>query len=168
MHNDDERDYAEERANLADMRREQEGETAFEALAGRLASTLRTQALAEHDDLLASIDRLRDEVNLRQAPNVHRYALLARKQHTARLAIEVAAGIDAFVGYDLRAGTQHVADAYVVTHAGSNLDDALRHAVAQVILVVERFLAEEEQRETDAREQADRDETEAYLRRVTR
>jgi hypothetical protein len=41
MINDDERDYAEERANLADMRREHEQEAAHEALVGRVVTALR-------------------------------------------------------------------------------------------------------------------------------
>jgi hypothetical protein len=94
MINDDERDYAEERANLADMRREHEQEAAHEALTGRVERPARPLPR-----------RLRDRPRLRraprrrgrhrQAPNVHRYELLARQQHTALLAATAAAGVEA-------------------------------------------------------------------------
>jgi hypothetical protein len=178
MINDDERDYAEERANLADLRREHEQEAAFEALTGRLASTLRELSLDAHDTARASIGRLIEEVDLRLPPNVHRYELLARAQHTATLAANLADAVGLAAGYDLLAAARGTARAYVATHtvARDGVIDARRDlteralggAVARVIGVVDTFLGEEEQREQDTREQADLDETHAYLRRVTR
>jgi hypothetical protein len=177
--NDDERDYAEERANLADLRREHEQEAAFEALTARLTSTLRELSLDAHDTARASIGRLIEEVDLRLPPNVHRYELLARAQHTANLAARLADEVGLAAGYDLLAAARGTARAYVETHTVAGLlsaeatradltERALGGAVARVIGVVDTFLGEEEQREQDTREQADLDETHAYLRRVTR
>jgi hypothetical protein len=177
--NDDERDYAEERANLADLRREHEQEAAFEALTGRLASTLRELSLDAHDTARASIGRLIEEVDLRLPPNVHRYELLARAQHTATLAATIATSVDGFAGYDLLAGARAVAAGYRTTHTveriltadGARFDlteRGLNGAIDRVIGVVQSFLDDEEQREQDARDAADHAETEAYLLRVTR
>jgi hypothetical protein len=168
MINDDERDYAEERANLADMRREREGEAAFEALAGRLASTLRELSLDQHDAARASIVRLIEEVDLRLPPNVHRYELLARAQHTATLAVRVADSLGLVAGYDLRLAAQQTAEAYTRTartrRPGGAARACLRDACARVIGEVESFLDEEEQREQTERDLADQRATEASLR----
>jgi hypothetical protein len=168
MINDDERDYAEERANLADMRREREGEAAFEALTGRLASTLRELSLDQHDAARASIVRLIEEVDLRLPPNAHRYELLARAQHTATLAVRVADSLGLVAGYDLRLAAQQTAEAYTRTHGPADPSDllgrAMRDACARVIGEVESFLDEEEQREQTERDLADQRATEASLR----
>jgi hypothetical protein len=173
MNNDDERDYAEERANLADMRREQEGEAAHEALVGRVVSALRHLSTETHNDARASVVSLAREVELRLAPNVHRYELLARQQHLALLAATAAAAVEEAPGYDLLAAAQGVAEAYVATHRiPGNGDDrlatALGDAVTRALGVVQSVLDTEEQREQDARDAADHAETEAYLLRVTR
>jgi hypothetical protein len=173
MINDDERDYAEERANLADMRREQEGEAAHERLTGRVVSALRDLSLDAYESARDSVERLADEVRLRLAPNAHRYELLARQQHVALLAATAASAVEDGVGYDLLAAAQGVAEAYVTTHripgnADDRLATALGDAVARVLGAVQSVLDDEEQREQDARDAADLAETEAYLRRVTR
>lgn len=172
MINDDERDYAEERANLADMRREQEGEAAFEALAGRVASALRDLSTEAYTDARLTTERLAGEVELRLAPNAHRYELLARQQHTALLAASTAAAVEEFVGYDLLTGAQGVAEAYALVHRPASSDDLLGRAVGDAVAIVlglvQSVLDDEEQREQDARDAADYAETEAYLRRVTR
>jgi hypothetical protein len=173
MNHDDERDYAEERANLADMRREQEAEAAFEALAGRVASALRDLAADAYRDAGETSLRLTDEVVQRLAPNVHRYELLARQQHTALLAATAANAVEEFVGYDFLAGVQGVIEAYAATHMPARqhltvseglLDRALRAAVAAVLGAAQSVLDAEEQREQDARDAADLAETERSLR----
>jgi hypothetical protein len=172
MTHDDERDYAEERANLADMRREHEQEAAHEALVGRVTQALRELAFDAYDGGRAALDRLHEEIVHRQAPNAHRYELLARQQHTALLAAMTATGVEEFAGYDLLDAAQGVTEAYVTTHRPPSPDDllgrALSTAVARVVGTVQAVLDADEQEQIDAREQADLDQTEAYLRRVTR
>jgi hypothetical protein len=116
MTHDDERDYAEERANLADMRREAEAEAAHEALVGRITQALRELAFDAYDGGRAALDRLHEEIVHRQAPNAHRYELLARQQHTALLAAMTATAVEEFAGYDLLDAAQGVTEAYVTTH----------------------------------------------------
>jgi hypothetical protein len=172
MTNDDQRDHAEERANLADMRREREGEAAHERLVGRVVTALRDLSLDAYESARDSVECLADEVRLRLAPNAHRYELLARQQHKALLAATTAAAIEEGVGYDLLAAAQGAAEAYTATHRPASPDDllgrALGDAVAIVLGAVQSVLDDEEQREQDARDAADAAETEAYLRRVTR
>lgn len=172
MINDDERDYAEERANLADMRREAEGEAAFEALAGRVVSALRTLSTETHDDARASVARLAEEVELRLPPNLHRYELLARQQHTALLAAIVASGIEEGIpGYDLVAAARGAVIAYRVTHSAGLHERGARHlneAADRVVAAVQTVLDEDEQQQQDARDAADYAETERHLLRVTR
>jgi hypothetical protein len=172
MTNDDERDHAEERANLADMRREQEGEAAHERLVQRVATALRDLSLDAYDTGRETTNRLLDEVVHRLAPNAHRYELLARQQHVALLAATAAGSVEDAPGYDLLAAAQGAAEAYTATHRPASPDDllgrALGDAVAIVLGLVQSVLDDEEQREQDARDAADLAETEAYLRRVTR
>jgi hypothetical protein len=171
MNNDDERDYAEERANLADMRREQEGEAAHERLVERVVTELRALGTAAYLDARSSITRLIEEVDLRLPVNAHRYELLARAQHTATLAIEVANGLGLVAGYDLAGAARQIGANYARRHSGEPGDlfgRAAAGAVERVTHAVDEYLAAEEQREQDARDAADHAETEAYLLRVTR
>lgn len=168
---DDRRDYAEERANLADMRRELEGEEAFEQLRASLVSALLLHARAASVDAQAAARRVIEDASLRLPVNAHRYELLAIKQQTAHVAVAIATALDVYHGYDLAGVAQTVVDGWLVTHSTGRDDQlgrAARTAASGVLAVVTGHLDEAERRDTDAREQADRDETEAYLRRVTR
>lgn len=172
MINDDDRDYAEERANLADMRREQEGEAAHEQLVDRVLAALRALSVEAHTNGTSTASHLAGEVHLRRAPNAHRYELLARQQHIALLAATTANAIEERGGYVLLADAQGVAEGYTATHGPADPSDllgrALRDACARVIGTVQSVLDDDEQAQQDARDAADLAETEAYLRRVTR
>jgi hypothetical protein len=171
MINDDERDYAEERANLADMRREQEGEDAHERLVERVVTELRALGTAAYLDARESARRLAEEVELRLAPNLHRYELLAKQQHTALLAATTAAGIEEGVGYDLLAAAEGVTTGYRATHAHGLHERGTRHlddAIGRVLDTVREVLAAVEDEEQGAADAADLAETERYLLRVTR
>jgi hypothetical protein len=168
MINDDERDYAEERANLADMRREQEGEAAHERLVERVTTELRALGTESYLDARESVRRLTEEVDYRLAPNLHRYELLARQQHVALLAATVAAVIEDGPEYDLAAAARGAIAGYRATHSstvdGDLANRALGHADSRVFGVVQTVLDADEQAQIDAREQADLDETQRSLR----
>jgi hypothetical protein len=75
---------------------------------------------------------MHDEVNLRQAPNVHRLTLLAQQQHLALLAATAAAEVETTGRYDLVNVVDGVVLGYLATHTGSVLDAAAERAADRV------------------------------------
>jgi hypothetical protein len=171
MINDDERDYAEERANLADMRREQESEAEFERVHALVVEALRAHSADAAGSARLTLDRIGEELSHRLPVNSHRVELLTRQQYEAHLASALAVAVEAYTGYDLVGAADAASTAWLLTHS-TGRDDVLgracRTARSLVLRTAQTVVDDAELRETDAREQADRDETEAYLRRVTR
>jgi hypothetical protein len=164
MINDDERDYAEERANRADMRREAEQEAAHEQLRADLANVLGYLADQQQQQATRRLATIAAGVAVRAHVGDDLWSHARRQTTVAHLAGRVAAAIEQAPGYDLRGAV----DAVLSVEVGRTTDDARLAAVARIVAVVQSVLDADEQRTIDAREQADRDETEAYLRRVTR
>ncbi len=142
---DGDRDYAEEAAVRAEADAEHASEQAHASLVNDLAAALRTLGSEAHRDAFGSLMRLYDEVLGRSAPNVHRYELLARQQHTASLASAVAAELEATGRYDLLQVAEGVAVGYAMTHRtalGGDLPDrALAAATGRVLDLVREAVA---------------------------
>jgi hypothetical protein len=132
---DGDRDYTEEAAVRAESDAEHASEQAHADLVNALAAALRQLGSEAHLAALSSLGRLHDEVNLRLAPNAHRYELLARQQHTALLAATVAAELETTGRYDLVEVAQSVAAGYRSTHrvALRAPDDLLNRSLASAI-----------------------------------
>lgn len=140
------RDHAEESAVRADSDRENREEQAHADLVAETVRHLRKIGTDAHRDAASTLARLGEEVNLRLAPNVHRYELLARQQHVALFAATTAAAIEETGSYDLGSVADGVATAYRATHTHAQAralgdatfaDRALSAAIEQVQLAVE-------------------------------
>lgn len=149
------RDHAEESAVRADSDRENREEQAHADLVAETVRHLRAVGLASYLDARASVGRLLEEVDLRQAPNVHRYELLMRQQHVALLAATTAAAIEETGLYDLGSVADGVGTAYRTTHldavrpVGDLVNRALYAAIKQVRLAVEEVAQHAADAETD-------------------
>lgn len=152
---DGERDYAEENAVRAEQDAECASETAHERLVAETVARLRALSLDAYTAGAASAEHLAEEVRLRLAPNVHRYELLARQQHTALLAASVAASIEGTAEYDLDKIARGVVGGYGATHldAGRTVGDlpnrALHDASMRVLDTVAEVAHYAQQAETD-------------------
>jgi hypothetical protein len=139
---DGERDYAEEAAVRAESDAENATEQAHADLVNALVDRLRDLGTDAHGDALLSAAALTSEVGLRQAPNVHRYELLARHQHTALLAAMVAAAVEETGSYEVPAVAESVVNGYRATHldavrpVGDLPNRALLGAIDRVVEVV--------------------------------
>jgi hypothetical protein len=139
------RDHAEEAAVRADADRENREEQAHADLVAETVRHLRQIGTDAQIDARETVARLAEEVNLRLAPNAHRYELLARQQHTALLAATTAAAIEETGSYDLGSVADGVGTAYRAQHTNARrvvvvadlADRALVSAIDRVRLAVE-------------------------------
>jgi hypothetical protein len=160
MINDDERDYAEERANLADMRREAEAEAAFEEQRADLVDRFRALADGQQQQARRGLAVLAEGIEGRSRLRDESVLFVRRAAATAHLAERAAVTIERHSGYDLRG--QVVA---LLSAATASTPDGVTLAAADRVRELLRLvLHEQEQREQDAREQADLDETHRSLR----
>lgn len=113
---DQQRDHAEEAAVRSEQNAERASEQAHADLVSETVRRLRTLSHGALADAQETVASLSGEVNLRQAPNAHRYELLARQQHTALLAAMVAAAIEETSEYDLARVANGVVESYTATH----------------------------------------------------
>jgi hypothetical protein len=145
------RDYAEEAAVRAESDAERASETAHERLVAETVTRLRALSLEAYDAGRETVNRLLGEVTLRLPPNVHRYELLARQQHTALLAASVAASIEGTAEYDLDKVARGVITGYRATHAGGRdtFTAGLLHATERVLDTVAEVAHYAQQAETD-------------------
>lgn len=150
------RDHAEEAAALAEQAAEQVSEQAHALVVTEVVRVLRALAVEAHTAAGATVTRLAEEVGLRQAPNVHRYELLARQQHTALLAASVASELESTGSYDLERVASGVADSHTATHLTDRTriiadlpDRALLAASARVLDAVAEVLDAARQAETE-------------------
>jgi predicted HicB family RNase H-like nuclease len=135
---DGERDHAEETAVRAESDAENATEQAHADLVNTLVGRLRTLSHNTHADAQETVASLSGDVNLRLAPNVHRYELLARHQHTALLAAIVASAVEETAEYDLDQVARSAIGGYRATHAGGRdiLALGLLHATERVLDLV--------------------------------
>jgi hypothetical protein len=120
------------------------------ALPSRYVLDLRALAQHAHLDAAEQLPRLADELTHRLPPNVHRYELLARSQHTAALAVTVAAALEEACCAVPRIIAESVCGAYRATHydtrrpAGDLVNRALLTAIGRVLDAVSAVQAEDD------------------------
>jgi hypothetical protein len=170
MINDDERDHAEERANLADMRREAESEAAHERLVERVVAALRNLADEQQQQAQRGQSVIAEAIAGHSTIRPTSLLYVQRAAEVAHLAARAALTVDRYTGYHLDAQVEHLLLAHTRLAAESRVDayEVAVYAAGQVRDAARAVLDADEQEQQDAREQADLDETYAYLRRVTR
>jgi hypothetical protein len=130
------------------------------AIPSRYVLDLRALGRDAHADARQTVLRLSDEVNLRQAPNVHRYELLAQQQHTALLAAIVANELEETAtgpAYTALDAATALCAGYRMTHANGLHERGTTFLDRAIERVLDSVRTTQAQDEEEARHEAEQD-----------